>query len=131
MTDKGHARVVLINAVEAFQQVEREIRYWQPRSFVQVRVACMRAASWQDADYDTITTVSGFGPSFMYHPTKFWPQYLAPDGCDERIARATGFGWEWQRPETVEEYWRVLKETIDAGNPIHAPYYEEIIFAGY
>jgi DNA-binding transcriptional MerR regulator len=131
MTEDKYTRVVLIDAVEAFQRVEREIKYWQPRSYVQVRVVCMQAAGWKDADYDTIMTISGFGPSFAYHPQKFWPQYLAPSGCDERIARAAGFGWEWQRSETIEDYWQALKETIDAGKPIHAPYYEEVIFAGY
>jgi DNA-binding transcriptional MerR regulator len=131
MIGDKYTRVVLINAVEAFQRVEREIKYWQPRSYVQVRVVCMQAAGWQDADYDTIMTISGFGPSFAYHPQKFWPQYRAPSGCDERIARATGFGWEWQRLETIEDYWQALKEIIDAGKPIHAPYYEEVIFAGY
>jgi DNA-binding transcriptional MerR regulator len=131
MTEDECTRVVLIDAVEAFQRVEREIKYWQPRSFVQVRVVCMQAAGWKDADYDTIMTISGFGPSFAYHAKKFWPQYLAPSGCDERIARATGFGWEWQRYETVEDYWQALKETIDAGNPIHAPYYEEVVLVGY
>jgi len=126
-----YAQVVLKDAIEAFRRTEREIKHWQPRSFVQVRVVCMQAAGWKDADYDTIMTISGFGPSFAYHPKKFWPQYLASSGCDERIARATGFGWEWKRYETVEEYWQALRETIDAGKPIHAPYYEEVIFAGY
>jgi len=126
-----HAQVVLKDAIEAFQRTEREITYWQPRSFVQVRVVCMQAGGWKDADYDTIMTISGFGPSFAYHPKKFWPQYHAPSGCDERIARATGFGWEWKQYETVEAYWQALRETLDANKPIHAPYYEEVVFAGY
>jgi DNA-binding transcriptional MerR regulator len=126
-----HAQVVLTEAIEAFRRTEREIKHWQPRSFVQVRVVCMQAAGWKDADYDTIMTISGFGPSFVYHPKKFWPQYVAPDGSGERLARATGFGWEWKRYETVEAYWQALRETLDAGKPIHAPYYEEVIFAGY
>ena len=67
----------------------------------------------------------------MYNDDGQIPQYLAPSGCDERIAKATGFGWEWQRYETVEEYWQALKETIDAGKPIHAPYYEEVVLVGY
>jgi DNA-binding transcriptional MerR regulator len=126
-----YAQVVLMDAIEAFQRTEREIKYWQPRSFAQVRVVCMQAAGWKEADYDTIMTILGFGPSFAYHPKKFWPQYLAPDGSGERLARATGFGWEWKQYETVEEYWQALKETLDGGKPIHAPYYEEVIFAGY
>jgi DNA-binding transcriptional MerR regulator len=126
-----YAQVVLKDAIEAFQRTEREIKCWQPRSFVQVRVVCMQAAGWKDADYDTIMTISGFGPSFAYHPKKFWPQYVAPDGSGERLAQATGFGWEWKQYETVEEYWQALRETLDAGKPIHAPHIEEVIFVGY
>jgi hypothetical protein len=131
MTGDTYTQTVLVNALDAFQRVEQEIRHWQPRSYVQVRVVCMQASGWEDADYDTVMTMSGFGPSFSYHPKKFWPQYLAPNGCDERIARAMGFGWEWKWYETVEEYWQALRETIDAGRPIHAPYYEEVLFVGY
>jgi DNA-binding transcriptional MerR regulator len=132
MAEDKYPKVVLEKAVQAFSRVEREIKHWQPRSYVQAQLVCMYAAGWEEADYETIMTVSGYGPSFSYHPKElWWSQYAPPRGCDERIAQATGFGWEWKRYETAEAYWQVLKETIDAGKPIHAAYLEEVVFVGY
>lgn len=48
-----------------------------------------------------------------------------------RVERATGFGWEYLHFDDIEAYWQALKETIDSGRPIHAPHFEEVLFAGY
>jgi hypothetical protein len=119
---------------EIFERVIKETcdAYWQPRSYVYCQLVCMKAAGWNDVEYETLMPVSGFGISFAYHPNdKFWAHYAAPPGADEWIAEATGFGWEWVRLDTPEEYWSALKETLDAGKVIHAPWLEEVLFVGY
>jgi len=35
------------------------------------------------------------------------------------------------RYKTADTYWKALKETIDAGKPVHAPFMEEVLFIGY
>jgi hypothetical protein len=132
MAETKYPKIALENTIEAFDQTEREIKYWQPRSWVQAQLVCMRTAGWTDIDYETLMMLSGFGPSFAYHPNElWWAQYLPPQGCDERIAQATGFGYEGKWYETADAYWQALKETIDAGKAIHAPYLEEVILVGY
>lgn len=126
--------VLLDNAVQIFDRVAEDTndKYWQPRSAMTTHLVCMRAAGWRDADYGTLMTLSGFGISFVYEPKqKFWVSYVPPPGSDERITRATGFGWEWLRVRTAEEAWETLKQTIDTGKPVRAPYLEELVFAGY
>ncbi len=122
---QGESRQVLLeNVVQTFDQVVRETvqPYGAPRSAVTTHLVCMRAAGWEDADYETLMTISGFGISFVYeHKDKFWVAWVPPPGADERIARATGFGWEWVRSQTPDEVWNALKKTIDAGKPARAP----------
>lgn len=124
----------LQNVGKIFDRVLKETcdAYWQPRSYIYCQLVCMKAAGWNDAEYETLMPMSGFGISFAYHPNeKFWAHYAAPPGTDQRIAEATGFGWEWLHFDTAEEYWDVLKETLDAGKVIHAPWLEEVLFVGY
>jgi hypothetical protein len=133
MSRDSYPEVILERAVEAFAQVWKEVRrYWQPRSWAQAQLVCMRTAGWEDVDYETIMTVSGFGPSFSYHPSGlWWAQYVPPQGCDRRIAQATGFGYEGIWCQTAEDYWQALKETIDDGKSVHAPYLEDMVLVGY
>ena len=119
---------------EIFDRVLKETcdAYWQPRSYVYCQLVCMKPAGWNDVDYEILMPVSGFGISFAYHPNdKFWAHYAAPPGADQWVAEATGFGWEWLRFDTPDKYWNALKETLDAGKVIHAPWLEEVLFVGY
>jgi len=126
-------QVLLPEIEDLFTRVMAETeQYHQPRSFIYMQLVCMRAAGWTDIDYENLMAVSGYGASFAYHHNeKFWAHYLAPNGTIDRIARATGFGWEFIYFENIEDYWQALKETIDSGKPIHAAYLEEILFLGY
>lgn len=133
-TKSPAGQVVLRRAVRIFDEVAAETQKacWQPRSAMTTHLVCMRAAGWKDADYDTLMTVSGFGISFAYHrKEKFWVGWVPPPGADERIARATGFGWQWLHLRDAESAWRLLKRTIRAKRPIRAPYIEELVFAGH
>ena len=127
-------QVVLRNVVRIFDEVAAETQKacWQPRSAMTTHLVCMRAAGWKDADYDTLMTVSGFGVSFAYHrKEKFWVGWVPPPDADERITRATGFGWQWLQLPDAESAWRFIKRTIKARKPIRAPYIEELVFAGH
>jgi hypothetical protein len=104
----------------------------QPRSYIVNRLACLRAAGCEDVDYETLMTVSGFGTGFSYEPmARFWAHYVPPDGADDRMARATGYRFEWLKRNSVDFYWQTLVETIDSGRPVHAPNVEDVLFVGY
>lgn len=125
--------ILLDNVVRIFDKVARETQdaYWQPRSAMTTHLVCMRAAGWRKADYATLMTLSGFGVSFAYErKERFWVGWVPPPGADERITRATGFGWEWLQLPDVESAWRLLKRTLRSGKPLRAPYLEELVFAG-
>lgn len=131
-TAPASSAVVLRNVETVFQQYLREVApYWQTRSAIDMRVVCMRAAGWDNADYETLMTVSGYGPSFCYHIQTYQPQYFPPGDVDGRIARATGFGWEWTHCDSAEDYWQALKNTIDSGRPAQAHHLEDILLIGY
>lgn len=129
-----YAPIVLHDAESIFNRIlmDMDRKDWIQRSYIYTRLACMRAAGWTEIDYATLMTVSGYGLTFAYHPKEhsgahFWP----PPGTDERITRATGFGWEGRRFEDIEQCWRFLKESIDSGRPLHGPHMEEVLFVGY
>ncbi len=129
--EQKHQQVVLEDVVKLFDVVWDESKqYSEPRSYIHTQLVCMRAAGWKDVDYPTAMTVSGFGPSFAYHP-KVLAHYGAPQGCDERIADATGWGFRWTQTKTVDEAWGLIKKTLDAGKPVRTPWLEEMIFVGY
>jgi hypothetical protein len=103
---------------------------WRSRGYIVMQTICARVAGW-DVDYDTLMTVSGWGASFAYHHKDYVVNYYAPGDADGRVTRATGFGWEWKRYATPEEYFQAIKETVNAGKVAHAPFMEEVLFAGY
>lgn len=104
---------------------------WAERSDTYMHLACMRTAGWDDVDYADVITLSGYGPSFGYSQEKWRAHYFPPPGRDERIAKATGFGFRWVQYKTPEEYWDALKKSIDAGTPVRGPYMEGVLFIGY
>ena len=59
--------------------------YQQPPVYLTMHVIEMRAAGWQDADYDTVAAVSGASALFGYTPTDF-----GPSGQRGRSAAAIG-----------------------------------------
>ena len=78
--------------------------YIQPCVYLSMHLVAMRAAGWRDADMDTITAVSGASALFAYEPGEFMPKYANLHiGMDQRIAHATGFGYEWAPFEGGEE----------------------------
>jgi hypothetical protein len=92
----------------------------------------MRAAGWKAISFDTLAAVSGASALFAYEPGAFMPKYANLFiGMDERIAEATGFGWEWVHFDGAEEAWILLKRGIDAGRPLKGWHAENVIFAGY
>ena len=127
------SKAELKKVVKSFDAISTETgKYWQPRSYVEMQLVCMRALGWKNVDYETLVTVSGFGTSFAYEPKdKFWAGWVAPYGCDKRVADATGFGFEWVHVESAEDAWGKIAAFISDGKPVRAPHNEELIFAGY
>jgi hypothetical protein len=135
--------VLLKTAVEAFNDViagageghavvaGKEV-YQQPPVYLTMHVIEMRTAGWNDADYDTLAAVSGASALFGYTPTDFGPKYahLMVDP-DERIAEATGFGYEWVNFANAEEAWDTIKASLDAGKAVKGMHYENCAFVGY
>ena len=142
MAGKPARQVVLRSAKREFTCVmsvashtnllEPEKVHPQPHVYITTHLACMRTAGWKDVDLDTVMTVSGAGLIFAYDPRSMSPKYahllLEPD---ERIAEATGFGWEWVIFEDEVEAWEIVRETLDSGRPAKAHFWEEILFIGY
>jgi len=136
------SQVVLKDVVKAFkdaqkvashQDVSRPTKvYPQPSAYLYTHYVCMRAAGWDDVDFDRLAAVSGSSALFAYDPTTLMPKYanLHID-IDRRITEVTGFGFEWVKFTDAEDAWRIITETIDSGRPVKAPHYEDAIFAGY
>jgi hypothetical protein len=108
------------------------VRYEQPYVYLVAHLVETWAAGWEDADFDTVAAVSGASALYGYQPRDFMPKYAhLMVGPDERIAEATGFGYEWVGWEDAEGCWRLLKETIDSGRPAKGWDWENCLFAGY
>ncbi len=127
----------VLAAVHIYDQTFRETgdRYYQARPVELMRLVCLRAAGCEEVDYETLLALSGLGAAFAYHPQDYWVMYQPPEPpgvAEERIARATGCGWEWlPRWQSPEGAWQTLKATIDSGRPIEGNYAEEFLFGGY
>ena len=137
----SNAPVLVQKAVDQFQDlilrqgehsvVSGDEVYIQPYVYLSAHLVQMRAQGW-DIDFDQVAAVSGASALFGYHPDDFMPKYahltVEPD---ERIAEATGFGYEWVQWEGIEGAWQVIVESVDAGRSAKGWDWENILFAGY
>ncbi len=106
--------------------------YLQPGVYLSLHLVQMREAGWDDVDYDLLAAVSGSSALFGYQPDDFMPKYANLHiGMDDRIADATGFGYEWIPFEGIEGAWDVVVESVDAGKSVKGWDWENILFAGY
>jgi len=106
--------------------------YIQPYVYLSLHLVQMRSAGWKDMDYDQIAAVSGASALFGYEPGEFRPKYANRSiGMDERIAEATGFGYEWIKYEGIDGAWELLKASVDSGKSVKGEDWENIMFAGY
>jgi hypothetical protein len=106
--------------------------YTQPYVYLSLHLMQMRSAGWKDMDYDQIAAVSGASALFGYEPGEFRPKYANRSiGMDERIAEATGFGYEWVKYEDIDGAWELLKASVDSGKSVKGEDWENILFAGY
>lgn len=105
--------------------------YQQPYVYVSFHLIQMAVAGW-DVDFDTLTAVSGASALFGYQAGEFMPKYAHLSvGADQRIAEATGFGYEWVNFDSIEDTWVLLIESVNAGKPVKGWDWENILFAGY
>jgi RNA polymerase sigma factor (sigma-70 family) len=106
--------------------------YIQPYVYLSFHLIQMHAAGWTNVDFDQIAAVSGASALFGYQPGEFMPKYahLYVDP-DQRIADATGFGYEWVDFDGLEGAWSLLKESVDAGLPVKGWDWENILFSNY
>ncbi len=134
LAETGHP-VVLDAAVAAFAQTAMALPDINPiRTNLLMRLVCMQAMGDRAVDYDTLVVLSGGGNSFAYHRQKFWIMYQPPDDPEataQRLLRGTGFGWETVPKAAAEQCWETLRETIDSGRPLQAPWLDDYVFAGY
>lgn len=135
LAEAGGQPVVVPAAVAAFAQEAMLLPDLNPvRTDLLMRLVCMRAMGDRDSDYGALVVFSGWGNSFVYHRTKPWLVYQPPDDPDTtsaRLERATGVGWETIPKASAEDCWKTLKETVDSGRPLQAPWLDDYIFAGY
>ena len=92
----------------------------------------MRAAEWREVDFDQLAAVSGASALFAYESGEFMPKYANLSiGIDERIAEATGFGYEWVDFRGVDGAWELIKESVDSDRSVKGWDWENILSAGY
>ncbi len=112
--------------------VNRSEVYIQPCVYLSLHLVQMRATGWTDMDFDQIAAVSGASALFAYEHGKFEPKYANLSiGMDERIAEATGFGYEWVDFKGIVGAWQLIKESVDSGRSVKGWDWENILFAGY
>ena len=107
-------------------------RYVQPYVYLVAHVIEMWAAGWDDADFDSVAALSGASALFAYEPNEWMPKYahLYVDPAN-RIAEATGFGYEWIRWSDAQDAFRCIRESVDSGVPLKGWDWENCVFAGY
>jgi hypothetical protein len=132
---------LLKDAVSQFDHLEKNIAshanvldnniYPQPSTYLTTHYVCMKVAGFE-IDYDVLTAVSGTSALFAYKHNDFMPKYAHLHiGIDKRIEKATGFGWEWLSPQSADECFSMIKDSIDSNRPVKSTMYENILFAGY
>ena len=100
--------------------------------YLTLHLVSMRAGGWTDVDFDQLAAVSGASALFAYQHGEFMPKYSNLSiGMDQRIADATGYGYEWVGFEGVDGAWGLLVESVDSGRPVKGWDWENILFAGY
>lgn len=143
MKKQRFPKVTLRAGIKAFDHMQKRIAshenwgegvypYPQPCVFLQMHWVEMLTAGCQDADFDTLVAVSGASALFAYQPKDFMPKYAnLAIGMDQRIADATGFGYEWVDFADAEQAWAVIKETVDRGCAAKGWDWENRAFVGY
>ena len=122
----------LTGDLKEHQAVVGEVVYVQPCVYLSTHLVEMWAAGWKDMDFDTLAAVSGCSALFGYQPKTFMPKYAHVwIDMHERVAQATGFGYEWVSVDGADRAWEVVKESIDAGKPVKGWHYENLLFGGY
>ena len=118
--------------VASHMHVLDEKVYPQPSTYLTTHYICMQLAGFREVDFDTLAAVSGASALFAYFPGDFMPKYAHLHiGISKRIEEATGFSWERISPNTPEECFDWIVESVETGRPVRGTFYEEILFAGY
>lgn len=136
-------KVLLTTGVEAFGHLTRHVAshknwgeeaypYPQPCVYLQTHYVEMHTTGWESVDFDTLAAVSGASALFGYKPGEFMPKYAnLYIGMDQRIADATGFGYEWLKFEGIEQAWDIIRASVDSGRPVKGWHFENCAFLGY
>ena len=120
---------LLDGAVSAYDDLRG--RYPCTHCHISTQYVCMHASGW-DIDFETLMTVSGAGLVFAYDPTTWQAKYAHTAlPLDQRIADATGFGWDWTAFQNEHEAWSLITDAIDSGRAVRAHFWEDLVFAGY
>jgi len=121
----------LIGKIGEHGVVSGDKEYVQPYVYLSLHLVQMRAAGW-DVDFDQIAAVSGASALFAFKQGDFMPKYAHTCiDLDQRIADATGFGYEWVGFQGVEGAWDLIVESVDAAKSAKGWDWENILFAGY
>jgi hypothetical protein len=99
------------------------------------RSTLLKLAGAQHAEYEDILVLTGQATAFAYHPRRHHPIQVVPDEpevVEERLRRATGFGWQTLEHEGGgESAWAAVRASIDEGKAVHAAWIDDLIFCGY
>lgn len=127
--DNFPGRRYLADAVDVIHRLVENEEHAGRCHLVHVLFA-MRAAGWS-IDCETLMCVTGTAFSFWYQHDNRHVAYSLPRDWEERIAEATGFGYEDLKHDGVEDAWRHIVESVDIGRLVNAEWMEGVTFAGY
>jgi hypothetical protein len=133
----GPTKALVESAVELFRngkawnRVPDTVEGPGPHSYLLMHFLQMRASGWDDVDLDDVAVLSGASALYAYQHGAFEAKYAyRRNRPDERIAEATGFGYEWKSFADTEDAWQLVKESVDSGRPVKGEHGENILFAG-
>jgi len=128
MADHEAGRVLLADAVATAEAIIGDEGHGG-RGHIMHVLFVLRAAGC-DVDYATLACLTGYPFTFYYCHDNYHVAYSIPDGWEERVARATGFAWEWVPHYSLLELFDHIRDTIASGRLATAEYPEGVTFAG-
>ena len=103
----------------------------QQRSEAWVLLVLMHAAGRTDIDYATIMATSGWAGQFVYSAKPDWPSFVPPGPTADNACSAAGIELIPVEPDSVEEAFQFVRESVDLGRPVQVNYLEDGMFSGY
>jgi hypothetical protein len=103
----------------------------QPPISLILHLVQMRTAGWK-LDIHDVAALSGVSALTIYqHDTAGGKDAHTLIEPERRLAQFTGFGYEWLTFADVEDAWRIVRRSVNAGRAVRTRHEEDLLLAGY